>query len=1756
MPVARSASAEVLDAFLDPASAGPGPTERDVEVRLPNGNVIRRRYDLAGRLRLELRPDGTWLRYRYDSEGHPRSVEHSSGERVDYAVLDGGRTWRASSAAACTTVQLSDDGMPSAVEQVIDGVVLAMEYERDERGQVRAWRYPEGNEWLRLVPEGAGRLGLRCGDVAYATVEGLADRSSATLAWANGATTVEEMDGAAPDRVSRIAVQGNGGAWLDSEAEYDTEGRLRRLEGEVVDYDEEGRIRRCGEHWFAYDERGRLVRRSFGAGATTLGYDEQPMVAERHDPDGSVRFRYDALGRRIATESPAGVTTYRYDLFGQLTEVHLTDGRSIRYRYDGFGRLVGRDDGDTVRCWLVGVDGHRLAEADRNGAVVASWVWIGESCGARIDGPMGKPISATYHRGVDGRPIATAGEDGRLVEHDALDPFGHGAVPDGAPGFDGLFGDAATGLVLAGTRWLDPSVAQMLTPDPWFGEDAASRVPAALRRVVDTLPGGTAVELTPVAAYAWCGYDPLARTDPNGHNWLGLIFSTISALLWEMQLTSLSLQIQVVNLIAEVIQLVILRPVWDSSGYWAHSIFNMAAPMASYRLMVPFALPLNGLLRFNDRGYTIGSVIWVRGDKWGDLASESQRTLLHCPEASSFTAARTEAAADVFRARNPNAVLSGTVGASDQRRIDGASVTNPSGATTAQVLDTGDWVAVAPAGATADQPPDQLRSVSSVAASSILVDPALPASMGGQAVEVRRLDPAVVQLVRSQKSLARTVTFVRGTAVHFRNQVAGDFFDGEPLEVTELLPAGRRNAVTASLPIEHPLLRFPSAGDASAFSAGDVVRIESAGTAAARTIAGPGRAGELVLDSPLPTGSYTNVAVDRLTPSGGAATGQSATGARVTLGPGFALVRRDGLAIENTGGSPVTTERGIAAEVVLDLTVDALPTDLHGATGSAELLDLDVSVRASATVSGPSALAASGAGIGSLAAGDPVNIQPSSGGAAVGVLAMADAAAGTMTLVDPLPASLAAGTAVTVTRLGGAGASGTFTTETIAAPGDHVLVRVPESAVVAAGRALRIRRGGVTTGGAVRLVSAAPQVLADLDHAVPASHTTNLSVTRLAPDPAASRSGARAPAVRLRLVTTSPAPFTVGDVLHLADGTNVANRGQEAVAEVASVSGSTVTLTAPVDAPVATSVEAQVVVATGGRSASGRLGEGKVLVPSDLSVEPRTRREAFEDHEMRHVWQGAVWGPFLVSLPIPWLVNLGFSFSSIASSASRIVRHCGMGGLDSLFAALVWWIGGAEGATKVDGVLDTDRRSVRIDEDAPAPAVAEFTEGSRIDVVKGDRAAVFNVVDSASAGAVRLRFALEDGFSGGDRVQLTVEPYEQVRKTISTWFSLNLEQLWHDHIPTSWGRALSNLLNRDAWFPLIGIYPLSLLVAGFNEDRLPNEQDAAYHSGDLYTTIVTSTPASAFVGQFSRIYAFIHARGGFLSSRGPLSQLSVMLPTGTTAADVAGSVPIGSTSVRFRERWLLPMHDEAENVVGALFAASAPGRYQLRAPGDLPPGTDIVFKFAYDVSFLDTAAVEVRALELQPDPARPLLETQQVTFAVTGDPSASYALAVPPGAAPLAGRLSGLRYTAPVLTGTSPLNETVDVTATYRADHPVFNGPGQSTAANLLPEQRTNRCQTVTLRVEPIVLPSVAAVAAGASSEITLPIAPAAASIRPLPAGATPPATVTVLAGDPPRIRFLAPPAVASPVDVEIELVFGADPAVRKTMVLVVRVTA
>src|SRR5215208_6911565 len=151
--------------------ARPDQTVKDVP--LACGGTRRERYDLLGRLLWQEEPDGSWLRFRYGLGGELTSVEHSSGERVDYESDAEGREWRARTARAETVIRFDADGLPRETLLRLDGHEWAVGYERDARGGVAAIRYPQGLDWTRLDwEEGAGakRLTFSCGPAEYCRV--------------------------------------------------------------------------------------------------------------------------------------------------------------------------------------------------------------------------------------------------------------------------------------------------------------------------------------------------------------------------------------------------------------------------------------------------------------------------------------------------------------------------------------------------------------------------------------------------------------------------------------------------------------------------------------------------------------------------------------------------------------------------------------------------------------------------------------------------------------------------------------------------------------------------------------------------------------------------------------------------------------------------------------------------------------------------------------------------------------------------------------------------------------------------------------------------------------------------------------------------------------------------------------------------------------------------------------------------------------------------------------------------------------------------------------------------------------------------------------------------------------------------------------------------------------------------------------------------------------------------------------------------
>src|SRR5262249_35172702 len=218
------------------------------------------------------------------------------------------------------------------------------------------------------------------------------------------------------------------------------------------------------------------------------------------------------------------------------------------------------------------------------------------------------------------------------------------------------------------------------------------------KAVLERLPGGAARLLDPITAYAWCTYDPINYTDINGHNWLGLIFSIFSSLLWEAQLNGLALELHVINIIIDILQVLIFRPAWDTDGYRLTSVFHFAPPVASYRLMAPLGLVLNGISTREGRAWTLGNVIFSRTKDLTDIEDAAKRDLLICNNAADYVAFANEAAANRFLSRNPLTVLSGAVSnigsGGSGATITGITITTPSGASLGQLLSTTDFVSV------------------------------------------------------------------------------------------------------------------------------------------------------------------------------------------------------------------------------------------------------------------------------------------------------------------------------------------------------------------------------------------------------------------------------------------------------------------------------------------------------------------------------------------------------------------------------------------------------------------------------------------------------------------------------------------------------------------------------------------------------------------------------------------------------------------------------------------------------------------------------------------------------------------------------------------------------------------------------------------------------------------------------------------------------------------------------------------------------
>jgi RHS repeat-associated protein len=337
----------------------------------PLGRITRYSYGASGALTGVVTPAGNQYAFGYDEQGGLASILDPLGHEVSMTYDE-------------TTRQLAS---------FTDARGNTTSYSYDDQGDLRAITYPDSSQEtftydpLGNLAESINRRG-HATDYAYDPSTGFLTRvtyadhthqdytydahgNMLTASDANGTITLQYDSS---DRLTRISYPGAAGRFL--QFTYDEAGRRTRSldqDGFTVNYqyDVIGHLQQLTDGssnliaGYAYDAAGRLIGKTLGNGTyAAYTYDVAGQLTQlvNHAPrtspaqEGAVNsffeYTYDADGRCTSMTTADGTTTYGYDTSGQLTQIDLPGGRTIRYQYDAAGNRTSVTDNGVTTIYV------------------------------------------------------------------------------------------------------------------------------------------------------------------------------------------------------------------------------------------------------------------------------------------------------------------------------------------------------------------------------------------------------------------------------------------------------------------------------------------------------------------------------------------------------------------------------------------------------------------------------------------------------------------------------------------------------------------------------------------------------------------------------------------------------------------------------------------------------------------------------------------------------------------------------------------------------------------------------------------------------------------------------------------------------------------------------------------------------------------------------------------------------------------------------------------------------------------------------------------------------------------------------------------------------------------------------------------------------------------------------------------------------------------------------------------------------------
>lgn len=279
------------------------------------GATTRFEYDPAGNLVKSMRPDGTLVRFEYDSFHRLTAVEDAFGNRIAYTLDAAGNRVSERHFDAQGTLSRELERVYNSLNQLvtlIDGANGATGYAYDEAGNL-ASATDALSSTTRYVYDGLGRL--------------------VTVIDPMLGETVLEFDA----RNNPVSVT-------------DPVGNLTRFTYDGLDNPRQGNSPDTGLASHEFDEAGNLTATTDSRGVRTeYVYDPINRLLEISYPDSTldVRFAYDTgaygTGRLSEISDGSGVTEYAYDPRGNVVRETRTIGSQTyvtSYSYNASDRLV------------------------------------------------------------------------------------------------------------------------------------------------------------------------------------------------------------------------------------------------------------------------------------------------------------------------------------------------------------------------------------------------------------------------------------------------------------------------------------------------------------------------------------------------------------------------------------------------------------------------------------------------------------------------------------------------------------------------------------------------------------------------------------------------------------------------------------------------------------------------------------------------------------------------------------------------------------------------------------------------------------------------------------------------------------------------------------------------------------------------------------------------------------------------------------------------------------------------------------------------------------------------------------------------------------------------------------------------------------------------------------------------------------------------------------------------------------------------